>query len=146
MTALDTNILIAANRPEYPNHSAARHAIHSRAEANEPWALPVFVIGEFLKVVTHPRAMAPPTPTEKALANIHSLLSSPTVRLLLPGERFWPLLAETCRDGDARGNLVFDAQIVALCREHGVREILTEDRGLRRFSGIKVTHLDARGA
>jgi predicted nucleic acid-binding protein len=31
---------------------------------------------------------------------------------------------------------VFDAQIVALCLEHGVRDILTEDRDFGRFPQI----------
>jgi predicted nucleic acid-binding protein len=32
-----------------------------------------------------------------------------------------------------QGNLAFDAQLVAVCREHGVVEILTEDRDFARF-------------
>ncbi len=38
----------------------------------------------------------------------------------------------------ARGNLVFDAQIVALCREHGISTILTNDRDFRRFETPRV--------
>ena len=40
--------------------------------------------------------------------------------------------------GRARGNLVFDAQIVALCREHGISTILTNDRDFRRFETPRV--------
>jgi predicted nucleic acid-binding protein len=32
-----------------------------------------------------------------------------------------------------QGDLAFDAQLVAVCREHGVVEILTEDRDFARF-------------
>lgn len=46
-------------------------------------------------------------------------------------------------DASARGNLVVDAQIVALCREHGATTLLSEDRDLRRFDGITVLLLDA---
>jgi predicted nucleic acid-binding protein len=42
------------------------------------------------------------------------------------------------QEADARGNLVFDAQIIALCREHGVSKILSNDRDLERFDGITV--------
>ena len=31
---------------------------------------------------------------------------------------------------------LYDAQIVAVCREHGVNEILSEDRDFTRFNGI----------
>ena len=37
-----------------------------------------------------------------------------------------------------RGDLVFDAQIAAVCLEHGAATILTEDRDFHRFSGITV--------
>ena len=37
--------------------------------------------------------------------------------------------------------MVFDAQIVAVCREHGVDTILTQDRDFRRFPGINVQRL-----
>jgi predicted nucleic acid-binding protein len=35
-----------------------------------------------------------------------------------------------------RGNLAFDAQIVASCIEHGVRELITADRDFSRFAAI----------
>jgi predicted nucleic acid-binding protein len=37
-----------------------------------------------------------------------------------------------------RGRLVADAHLVALMRQHGVRTIVTRDRGFRRFDGIRV--------
>ncbi len=58
-----------------------------------------------------------------------------------PGARYWDLLRESLLDGGASGNLVFDAQIVAVCREHGVDSILTQDRDFRRFSGMTVARL-----
>jgi hypothetical protein len=39
---------------------------------------------------------------------------------------------------DARGNLVFDAQIAAVCLEHGASNLLTLDRDFARFPGITV--------
>ena len=58
-----------------------------------------------------------------------------------PGYRYWRLLRETIADVQARGNHVFDAQIVAVCREWGVTAILTEDRDFGRFSGVAVRRL-----
>ena len=37
---------------------------------------------------------------------------------------------------------MFDAQIVALCREHGVDEVLTNDRDFARFDGLRMRRLD----
>jgi hypothetical protein len=63
-------------------------------------------------------------------------LESPSVVILNPAEHFWPILTDVARIADAKGNILFDAQIVAVCREHGVREILSEDRDFSRFEGV----------
>ncbi|MEN8150330.1 MAG: PIN domain-containing protein [Planctomycetota bacterium] len=39
------------------------------------------------------------------------------------------------------GNLVFDAQIAAVCLENGARTILTEDRDFARFRRLTVRPL-----
>ena len=48
------------------------------------------------------------------------------------------LLTAASLAASARGNLVFDAPIVALCREHGISTILTNDRDFRRFEDPQV--------
>ncbi|CAN5140085.1 hypothetical protein BH18ACT4_BH18ACT4_02100 [soil metagenome] len=101
----------------------------------------MFVLGEFLRVVTHPRTYSPPSTVRQAVAVVAALLESPTLRVLAPGDRYWPLLREVLEDAGATGNLVFDAQIVALCREHGVTSLLTEDRDFQRFPSLPVTSL-----
>lgn len=92
---------------------------------------------DFVRVVTHPRLFDPPSSIDRALAALDRLAESPTCRVLVPGDRFLELFAAALRDGDARGNLVFDAQIAALCREQGARQLLTLDRDFDRFSGIE---------
>jgi toxin-antitoxin system PIN domain toxin len=106
------------------------------------WGVPVFVIAEFLRVATHLRVFARPMGIAEATDVISRMLESPTARILSPGDRYWGLFVESLIDSGARGNIVFDAQIVAVCREHGVDTILTQDRDFRRFSGIHVQRLD----
>lgn len=60
-----------------------------------------------------------------------------------PGPAYPTLFAEVCRDSTASGNLAFDAQIAAVCREHGVAEILTEYRDFARFDGVTPLRLGA---
>jgi toxin-antitoxin system PIN domain toxin len=141
MIAVDTNILVYAHREELVQHRKARARITHLAESPARWALPVFCLGEFLRVVTHPRLLSPPFSVEDACQALGRLLASPSLVVLTPGERFWPLLAQAVREGDAAGNLVFDAQVVALCREAGVATLLTEDRDFARFSGFRTTRL-----
>ncbi|HWP62092.1 MAG TPA: TA system VapC family ribonuclease toxin, partial [Candidatus Binatia bacterium] len=139
--AVDTNVLVFAHREEFPEHPIALERLRALAEGDEAWGLPVFVVGEFLRVVTHPRILRPPSPMEAALDALRGLLESPSLRLLRPGERYWSLLDEAIRDARASGNLVVDAEIVAVCREHGATTILTEDRDFRRFRGVTAVPL-----
>lgn len=141
MIAVDTNILVYAHREEFAEHPLALTRLRALAEGDEAWAVPVFVLGEFLRVVTHPRILRPPSPLDQAVAAVRGLLESPSLRVLRPGGRYWRLLEEAIVDARAVGNLVVDAEIVAVCREHGATTILTEDRDFRRFRGITVAPL-----
>ncbi len=98
-------------------------------------------MGEFLRVTTHSRICDPPAAVDEATAAIDALLASPTLHLLSPGRRYWSLLRGVVVETRVRGNLVFDAQIVALCREHGVSGLLTEDRDFARFDDLHTVAL-----
>lgn len=141
MIAVDTNILVYAHQEESSKHRAAHRRIVSLAEGARPWAIPVFCIGEFLRIVSHPRLFDPPYSAEEACEAIKRLLSSPSVTVISPGPDFPVLLDGAIREANAIGNLVFDAQIVALCRESGVRVLVTEDRDFDRFSDFATEQL-----
>lgn len=138
MTAVDTNVLVYARHVEFPQHKAAHQLLESLADGDEPWALPVFCLAEFIRVVTHPRFLRKPATLEAAVKVLGGLLDSPSVEVLLPGARFAKLFLETAGEAGATGNLAFDAQIAAVCREQGVTAILSNDRDLARFPGLKV--------
>ena len=141
MIAVDTNILIYAHRAELPKHTAASRALVALAEGQETWAVPVFCIGEFVRVVSHPRLFDPPFSAAEACEAFERVLRCPSLSVLSPGDRYPALLSTAVRDADAVGNLVFDAQIVALCREAGVTSLLTEDRDFDRFPGFSTSRL-----
>lgn len=141
MIAVDTNVLVYADRAELPQHDIALRRLTSLAEGDAAWGLPVFCIGEFVRVVSHPRLFSPPTPAVEAMAQIAALLASPSAHLLLPGPRYLRLLEQALSDSSASGNLVFDAQIAALCRESGASALLTEDRDFARFPDLRVLRL-----
>ena len=141
MIAVDTNILVYAHRAELPQHAAARTRLIALAEGDTPWAIPVFCLGEFVRVVTHPRLFDPPHSIDEACSALERILESPSVRILNPAERYWSMFAEAVREADASGNLVFDAQLAALCRESGVSALLTEDRDFDRFAALRTERL-----
>lgn len=142
MIAVDTNILVYAHREEARQHGQALARLRQLSEGQPLWGIPVFCLGEFVRIVTHPRVFSPPSTLADALAALDALTGSPSLVLLQPGDRYWPLLREALTEARATGNLAFDAQIVALCREHGVRMLLTEDRDFARFRDFLIEHLE----
>ena len=114
---------------------------HSRGSARLQKAvvrgdLPVFCIAEFVRVVTHLRVFTPPSDLRTALDFIDRLMESPSSRLLLPGQTYPSTFRSVCETAKVRGNLAFDAQIVASCIEHGVHDLITADRDFARFTAI----------
>jgi toxin-antitoxin system PIN domain toxin len=135
--AIDTNILVYARRTESPHHAAASALIGQLAEGSTPWALPWPVVYEFVRVVTHPRVFAPPSPLDAVLRDLESLLASPSLTMLGEGHTHGRQMVEQMRKGAVSGNLAHDAHIAALVVEHGVTELLTADRDFARFPGVR---------
>jgi toxin-antitoxin system PIN domain toxin len=139
LIAVDTNVLVVAHREHFQRHREVKKALETLSERPEPWGVPVFCIGEFIRVVTHPKVFDPPTPLDRALEFIASIVEGPMVRLLAPGPRFFELFSRCARHADARANLAFDAQIAAVCLEHGARDVWTLDRDFSRFPDLRPT-------
>lgn len=140
MIAVDTNVLVYAHRGESPLHDVARDRLQALTEGNEPWGIPIVAAWGFVRLVTQP-VFNPPTAMTVALAALHGLLANPSARVLMPGGRHWSLLREIVVDSQVRGAMTSDAVLVAICREHGIDTILTNDRDFRRFSGIRIEPL-----
>jgi hypothetical protein len=97
------------------------------------------VLSGFVRVVTHPRVFANPTPTARALDFTEALRSAPNRVRVLPGDRHWEIFTQLCRAADVRGNLVPDAWFAALAIESG-SEWITTDRDYARFPGLRWRH------
>jgi len=72
---------------------------------------------------------------------IDHIVDAPLVRLLSPGDRFITIFQKIAVEGNTHGNLVFDAQIAALCIEHGATQLLTCDRDFARFPDLTIISL-----
>ncbi len=141
MIAVDANVLVHGHRAGTPSHGRALAWLRHLAEGQVRWAIPVFCLAEFVRVVTHTRIFSPTSTLEQALSALGALLASPSLIILNPGERFPALLFELIRQADARGNLAFDAQIAAVCLENGVDQLLTTDRDFSRFPALRMIFL-----
>ena len=146
MIAVDTNILVYAHREDSPFHQAAFERIAELAEGLATWAIPWPCLHEFLAIVTHPRIYVPPTPLARALDQVEAWLESPTLALLAEPATYWSVLRALLVDGRVAGAQVHDARIVALCRQHGVRELWSADRDFSRFGGLVVVNPLIKGS
>lgn len=137
MIAVDTNVLVAALRADYPHHSTAVAAVRGLAEGSDAWALPWPCIHEFVGVVTNGRVFRNPSTLEEALDAVEALLGSPSVRVIAEPPGGWPGLRKILTAGAVTGARVHDAKIAWICLAHGVSELWTADRDFARFPKLK---------
>lgn len=89
MILLDVNVLVYAHRDDTPHHAAIRSWLESVVSDDSAFCVPELVLSGFLRVVTHPRIFAPPTPLEQALGVVEGLRSQPNFVVVAPGPRHW---------------------------------------------------------
>jgi len=138
MRALDTSLLAYAANRHAPEHARSAHVVEAVANGERPWALPWTVVHEFLHLVTHPHAVARALSPAEAWAFIEALLASHTVRVLGPTEAHAATMAEVLASLPPGAGVLPGLETAVLLREHGVRELLSADRGMRRFSFLAV--------
>jgi uncharacterized protein len=134
---VDANLLVYASDAESPFSDRARGLLSQVAEGPDLVYLFWPVVMAYLRIATHPRIFSDPLDPRAARENIADLVERPHIRLVSEGARFWGLFREVSDPVPVRGNLVSDAHLVALMREHGVRTIWTRDRDFRKFDGIE---------
>ena len=128
-----------AHRKDAARHREYRDWLAGVLAAEEPYGLAELVLSGFLRVVTHPKVFARPTPLSTALSFCEALRSEPNCTVLSPGPRHWPIFTRLCAEAGVRGNLVPDAYLAALAIETG-SEWITTDGDYRRFKGLRVRH------
>jgi len=138
MRAVDTGILLSAINRFAPDHARAAAALEASASSEAPWALPVSVMHEFLRLATHPHVAPRALSPELALGFVDQLLASPSCHLLMPTAGHRAAVDEALALlGPARG-IPAGFETAVLLREHDVREILSADPAMRRFPFLTV--------
>jgi toxin-antitoxin system PIN domain toxin len=92
----------------------------------------------YVRIATHPRIFAEPLAPAEALENVDALISLPRVRAIGEGEGFLADYRQATNGLVVRGNLVPDAHLATLLRQHGVRRLYTTDADFRRFAFLDV--------
>ena len=135
----DVNVLVGAFRTDADRHAGLRGWLEETVAGSDLLALSDAVLGGVVRVLTHPRVFSVPTPLGMALDQIAALRGAEGVVRVAPGPRHWDIVDRLCRDGDARGNLVADAQHAALAVEHNA-VWMTLDHDFARFPGLRWAH------
>ena len=79
----------------------------------------------------------PLTPAE-AMLNVERLARLPHVRWLSEEPGFLDVYRDVTKQFPVRGNLVPDAHLAALLRQHGVRTLYTRDADFHKFDFLDV--------
>src|SRR6266571_1502920 len=81
---------------------------------------------------------ASPLSPSDALGNVETLAGLPHVRLLAEEPGFLDVYRDVTSGFPVRGNLVPDAHLAALLKQHGVRTLFTRDTDFRKFDFLNL--------
>jgi toxin-antitoxin system PIN domain toxin len=134
----DVNVLVYATHHASPFHESAKKLVERFLAGPDLVYLLWPVALGYVRIVTHPTLLDAPLSPTVAVNNIDRLVSRPHVRPVGEIDGFWPVYQRVAGAVNPRGNLVPDAHLVALMRQHGISTIWTHDRDFRKFDGITV--------
>lgn len=134
MFVVDTNVLVYAADADAPEHARCRELLERWRARAGAWYLTWGVCYEFLRVVTHPRALRRAWAAADALAFLRAVQASPGLRMLVPTDRHAQVLDDILAEIPLLGgNIMHDTATAALMREHGIVRICTRDTDFHRF-------------
>jgi uncharacterized protein len=130
---------VYAQRGGTPEHDQIGAWLQEVANDSAPFGLSTLVLSGALRVLTHPRVFAKPTPPREALEFVNALRERPNCAEIAPGPRHWSIFNELCQAATPTGNEVPDAYLAALAIESG-SEWITTDTGFSRYPGLRFSH------
>jgi uncharacterized protein len=137
--AIDVNVLLYASDSGSPLHARATQFIERCVGKREVFCLAWLTVMSYLRMATHPTIFARPLTHDEAARNIEALMATAHCRIIREEDGFWDEYRELAREIPTRGNLVPDAHLAAVLRQHGIVTLYTRDRDFKKFA-----FLDAR--
>jgi toxin-antitoxin system PIN domain toxin len=134
----DVNVLLYASDSESPVHEAARLFLKHAASGEDLFCLGWPTVMSYLRIATHSGIFRSPLTPAEALRNVEALVALPHVRLLAEESGFLEVYRDVTGGFPVRGNLVPDAHLAALLKQHGVRTLHTRDGDFRKFAFLDV--------
>ena len=135
--AVDVNLLLYASDQASPHFEASREFLRLRLSGPEIFYLAWPTAMAYLRMSTHSRIFSNPLTPEEALENLRQLVAHPRVRTLSERADFLDAYAEVTSTLPVRANLVPDAHLATILRQHGVPTIYTNDADFRKFDFLQ---------
>jgi toxin-antitoxin system PIN domain toxin len=136
--AIDVNVLLYASDRSSACHEKAAKFLQTVTSGDESCYLAWITVMGYLRMATHPSLFAAPLSPAEAQGNIERLFDCPHVRGLSEADGFWRVYREVAGETPVRGNLVPDAHLAAILKQHGIRTLVTHDRDFRKFPFLRV--------
>ncbi|MDA1275835.1 MAG: type II toxin-antitoxin system VapC family toxin [Verrucomicrobia bacterium] len=136
MIVPDINLLIYAYNDGAPYHHQARAWWEGVVNGNTRVGLPWVVTTGFVRLMTHPRALAHPLSHDHAMDHLDSWFRYPHITTINPGPKHLIHLRQCLEQAGTGGNLVTDAHLAALAIEYQA-EVHSNDLDFNRFAGLR---------
>lgn len=134
---VDVNILLYASDRSSPLHAKATGFVNECIEGREVFCLAMTTLMSYVRMATHPSIFRKPLTHDEAARNVEALIATPHCRVISEEDGFWSIYREVTRDVPTRGNLVPDAHLAAVLRQHGVKTLYTHDKDFRKFTFLQ---------
>ena len=138
--SFDANILLYASDESSEFHARAKVFLNDRKEDSDILCLTWPVLMAFQRIATHPSIFLNPMSAETAWGNVQQLLKLPRARVIQETASFALDYAEVSKSAGIYGNLVPDAHIATILRQHGVRRFYTADTDFKKFGFLEVVN------
>jgi hypothetical protein len=135
MIAIDSNLLIYAQREGSREHRAAQRAIETASRDPRGWGIPLPCIAELWRAVTSP-AVPAPSRADQVNGFLRVLIIEAGAVVWHPGEGFWQRLITRASGLGVYGQRVFDLQIALIAVEGGATEIWSHDSRFVTLPGL----------
>ena len=135
---MDVNLLVFASNEGSVEQPKAKAFLEERQSDPDLFCLTWPVLCGYQRIVTHPSIFRNPLDPGQAWANVRELLAWPRVRVVGEESDFAEDFGHMAEKLSVRGNMVPDAHVATILRQHGVNRMYSTDADFRKFSFLEV--------
>ncbi|MHB8513694.1 MAG: TA system VapC family ribonuclease toxin [Actinomycetota bacterium] len=134
----DVNVLVYAHQRMSRHFRQFSKLLIDVLDGPSVVGIPDIVVAGFARVVTNPRLNRSSQPLSHALIACRILIEHHNTVRVSPSPRAWHIFEDLSTRANIRGTHLSDAYLAAVTIDAGA-ELLTADRGFKRFAGLRVT-------